>query len=122
VRLSFNRTGCYKRNFHTFLNYCAENNLTMIEDVKYPDILKFIRKPGSQKHNDTYKLISSLRGYFKYLYEQNNLSIDYSIKIPKFKRVSQEKIPSTYSIDEIEKLLSSINRSSKPGKRDYAIL
>jgi len=57
---------------------------------------------------------------FKYLADEKIVRYNYSGILPKihyFKR-----IPSVYSNDEIEKVLSSVNRSTDIGKRDYAIL
>ena len=42
--------------------------------------------------------------------------------IPKSSYKSQVKLPSIYSKEEVEKLISSIERSSMIGKRDYAII
>jgi integrase len=122
VRLSANRISCYRRNLHKFLLYCQQKQITSIKNVELADILQFVREPSSKKCNDICKLISTLRVFFKYLYDESILKLDYSTKIPQYKRIAQPQIPSTYSIDEIENLLSSVSRSSSLGKRNYAII
>jgi site-specific recombinase XerD len=117
MRLSKNRISCYKRKLHEFLDYCNAENIKSIEKVDLATILHFIYKAGLQKRNDMFKLTSSLRVFFNYLYEQDILKFDFSAKVPRYKRIAQSKIPSTYTKEEIEKLLSSINRSNSLGEK-----
>jgi integrase len=67
-------------------------------------------------------MISALRNFIKFLYEEKIINQDLSKKIPSYKRIKQPKLPSVYSGDEIKRLLSSIERSSPIGKRNYAII
>jgi site-specific recombinase XerD len=63
-----------------------------------------------------------LRSFIKYAHDQKLLKVDFSERIPKYRSVSQPKLPSTYSREEIIRLINSIDRSSSIGKRDYAII
>jgi len=121
LRLSAIRLNCYKRNLSTFVNYCNRNEILVIDDVDLTVLLKFI---GQLDCNGTLVgiAISTLRGFTKYLYEQKWLSIDYSIKIPRYRKINQPKIPSTYTADDIARLISSVERSSAMGKRNYALI
>jgi integrase len=55
------------------------------------------------------------------LYEQGLVNIDYSKKIPSDNYKQQSRLPSTFSKEEIELLISSIDRGNPKGKRDYAM-
>ncbi|MCT1402837.1 tyrosine-type recombinase/integrase [Paenibacillus sp. p3-SID867] len=59
------------------------------------------------------------RGFFKFLRKSKVHATDLSVAIPITRR--PQSLPSTYSKSEIEKLLSSIDRSTGLGKRNYAI-
>jgi len=48
--------------------------------------------------------------------------MDFSIMIPRCNYKPQPKLPSTYSKEEVEKLIASVERSSFMGRRDYAII
>lgn len=121
LRLSTIRLNCYKRHLSTFVIYCNRNEILVIDDVDLIVLLKFI---GQLDCNGTLVgiAISTLRGFTKYLYEQKQLSVDYSIKIPRYRKINQPKIPSTYTADDIARLISSVERSSAMGKRNYALI
>jgi integrase len=70
----------------------------------------------------THLTIRTLRGFFKYLYDQHILDIDFSYAIPKDNYKKQAKLPSVYSQKEIETMIGSINRTNATGKRNYVIV
>ena len=121
-RLSLTRLRCYKRNLFQFLSYCNEINIHTIKDINLGVILQYINKLDGSKEAAVLIDITTLRSFMKYVFQQEYLVIDYSDKIPKYKSVNQRKLPSTYSLEEIQKLLSSVERSSSMGKRNYAII
>ncbi len=115
----------YQRNLSRFLSYCDQKGIKLVEDINQVIILQFINELSHRKGNDRTvikSVITTLRGFFKYAYDQGYLAIDYSNKIPRYKFISQPKIPSTYSKEEIEKLIKSVDRSTPMGKRNYVII
>ena len=60
------------------------------------------------------------RRFLGYLFESKVTNTDLSGCIPKKRK--PQPIPSVYSGEEVSQLLSSIDRSTSTGKRDYAIL
>lgn len=124
-RLSIKSIHCYQRNLSLFLNYCTGKLIFSIRDINLAVILHFIGELACNKENCgtlTVAVTSTLRTFMKYVFEQKFLDLDYSNKIPKYKSVIQPKLPSTYSKEEIEKLICSVERSSPIGKRNYAII
>jgi site-specific recombinase XerD len=120
-RLSKIRLDCYQRHLFGFLTYCQGQQIESIQAIDLAVILRFI---GQLNPNTTPVLlaISALRGFMKYVFEQKLSMVDYSGKIPRYQRVSQPRLPSTYSTTEIEKLIACQERSSATGKRNYAII
>lgn len=121
-RLSMVRLLCYQRYLFRFYQYCNKKLVRSITKIDLPFILHFIDQLDSGKGIPVDTIISTLRGFMKYSFEQKLLAVDYSTKIPKCKSVQQPKLPSTYSKKEIEKLIRSIERSGASGKRNYAII
>lgn len=122
-RLSIISIHCYQRNLSRFLNYCRVKGISTIKDINLTVILHFIGELACNKEiREMVTVTSTLRTFMKYAFEQKLLDLDYSNKIPKYKSVIQPKLPSTYSKEEIEKLISSVERSSPIGKRNYAII
>lgn len=121
-RLSLIRFNFYQRYLFQFLCYCNEKGIGSINDINLTVILHYIDKLDCRKETPVYLVISTLRGFMKYAFKQKLLAVDYSIQIPKYRSVNQPKLPSTYSKEEIEKLISSVERSSAIEKRNYAII
>lgn len=121
-RLSTVRIHCYQRYLFQFLNHCKNKGIRSISEIDLAFILHYIGELDCKKGTPVNTIISTLRNFIKYLFDQQLLDVDYSMKIPKYRSVSQPKLPSTYSKEEIEKLITSLDRSSATGKRNYAII
>ncbi|QNO13368.1 tyrosine-type recombinase/integrase [Alkalicella caledoniensis] len=65
---------------------------------------------------------SALRIYFRYAYENGISKSDSSLLILKDNYNHNCKLPTTYEEDEIRTIISSVERTSATGKRDYLIL
>lgn len=63
---------------------------------------------------------TSLRSFFRYLYRSGIHNIDLSLSVPSVRK--PKVIPSTYTREEMSRLLSSVDRSTAIGKRDYLII
>lgn len=121
-RLSLSGIDYYQRYLFQFLSYCTEKNLHSINDINLSIIVLYLKEWHSNTCSTMTLRISTLRGFLKYAFEQKFLLVDYSSKIPKYKSVTQPKLPSTYSTQEIEKLILSVERNGSIGKRNYAII
>lgn len=72
--------------------------------------------------NVQYTNLCIIKRFLKYLYDNGKLNKEVSHIVPKSKRVRQPKLPSTYSREEVLTMLTTVDRSSPKGKRDYAML
>lgn len=112
----------YKLHLSRFLHYLNEIKDFSLGSLNHRHITDFVNNLGFYTPYTRHRMLSILKGYFSYLYDNNQLEIDYSQTIPKDKFVKQPKLPSVYSEDEVELLISSIDRSNPKGKRDYAMV
>jgi site-specific recombinase XerD len=106
-----------KKDLFNFLRYCSERKIEKPEELTGHVVIEYFASGKVADQNATY----SLRHYFKYLFQTQVLRINYASRIPKFKRKIQT-LGSVYKPEEVEKIISSIDRSSNAGKRDYAII
>lgn len=120
--LSVIRLHCYERNLFLFFQYCDQNQIHTIQDIELSMILRYLKGLDGSNKTTVYTALSTLRGFMKYAFKQGLTATDYSVKVPKYKSVHQDKLPSTYSKEEVEQLLKSAERASPTGKRNYAIL
>lgn len=64
-----------------------------------------------------------MRRFLKFLHDRGDLPDDLSVKLPKLRISSTPThLPSTFTPEEVERLLATVDRNSPSGKRDYAIL
>jgi integrase len=121
-RLSVISLSCHKRNLLKLYHYCIKENITSASAIDLPFLLLFINQLDNQYKTGVQNTIMTIRGFMKYLYEEKFLARDYSLAIPKYRSVNQAKLPSTYTKEEIERLIMSVERYSSTGKRNYAII
>lgn len=122
LRLKDNTIDCHRKCLYRFLLYLNKNGITYSKAINHLHILNYIKGMDVNRVGLTRMIIQNLRGFLQYLYEQNCTDVDTSLIIPKFNRRKALQLPSTYSPSEIEKLITSINRATAQGKRDYAIV
>jgi len=66
--------------------------------------------------------LTSIRVFFRHLYQTNITQYDYTIKLPDIKANRNFKLPKTWREEDVLAVLNSIDRGNPVGKRDYAIL
>ncbi len=112
----------YQRHLYEFMMYCEKQGISRIADIDLVLLLHFINQYDASKKTVVIITITTLRGFIKYLFEENYLDIDYSEKIPRHKIVQQPKLPSNYTKEEVKHLIASGDRASSTGKRNYVII
>lgn len=109
-----------KRAICRFDNFLNDNDRTVL-DISIELFEEFLSKHCSKHSRRTYKSI--FRELYRYLFDTGLLNKDYSSLILKEPKVaSGSKLPTTYTEDEIKRMINAIQRSSAKGKRDYLVL
>ena len=120
--LSQNSISSYTSDIKKLVNYLDEHSIKSSSiNIKTLTVQEFIYDAAKNlSARSQSRLISALRGFFDYLvfedYRKTNpLAL---IESPKIGR----KLPDTLSIEEIDKLISSIDLSNPQGERNRAII
>ena len=121
-KLSRKTVQMYVIYLYPFYCYMDGKGVKQISGIKAPDILFYIKQVDPNFPAKKHGLLIMLRIFFRYLYEQNILPVDYSQIIPKDNYKNQSKLPSTFTDGEIEAVLKAVDRGNPKGKRDYAML
>ena len=106
------------RHFYLYLESIG------LRSVKYitPEIISaYLRTEVGYSKTTIKHLHKSLRQYFRFLFNYQHLTIDYSGYVPRVQAVQNVNVPMMWTNDEVEKLLASIDLSSPVGRRNYAI-
>jgi integrase/recombinase XerD len=112
----------YKRSLNALLQYMGTTGIHSLQAITPIQLVKFVEHHSGEKPATKYCLLSVMRAFFRYLWDEKILATDYSNKIPKSNYTKQPRLPSLYSKEEIEKMLAIVDRGNPKGKRDYAIL
>ena len=102
--------------------FLKEKNINDLSQLQNDHILDFIKTFVQYSESKTSTILSVLRIFLKFLNEQGYHEKDLSYLVPKSTYKSQTKLPTTYTPEEIKKMLESIDRGNPKGKRDYAMV
>lgn len=121
LRLSKNSISTEKMHLHRFLIFLEDRNIQSLVSVESVLFIEYCKVLGGIRKASSNVGLRTLKYFFNYLYNHGITASDYSGHIPKAKYINQTKLPTNYTSKEVEKLLLSIDRANKKGKRDYAI-
>lgn len=110
-----------KNDIELFFIYCKENNLNF-KNLKIDDArgyLKYLDKLN-YKNTSISRMLSSLRGFYRYLMIKKEVSVNYFKLLSNPKK--EKKVPNYLQYDEFEKIIRSIPCDIALGKRNYLIV
>lgn len=97
-----------------FLNTCQIDGITNLTDLTAEEAVK-----AALSVSNRYAW-AVVRAFLLHLCVEGDLPKDFSTVIPHYK--APQKIPSTFTIDELRKLEAAVDRSTVIGSRDYAFI
>jgi integrase/recombinase XerD len=121
--LSGNSIDAYLHDVEKLIQYLEytqqECNPEKVELKHVQGFVQWINELGMSSYSQA-RIISGIRAFYKYLIIENIVKNDPAelLESPKINR----KLPDVLSIDEINKLLEAIDRSTPQGERNKAIL
>lgn len=121
--LSENSIEAYVRDLKKFIDYLEINGVekspSEITATQIGEFLQFLASLGVAERSQA-RILSGLKGFYKYLLTEDIISDDPSVLIetPKLGR----KLPDILSLEEIEQIFSVIDLSKPEGARNRAIL
>lgn len=117
-RLSPKTIDSYERVFSYFLRHLSLRNIIHVSDINEDDVLTFI----SSNQNSQQRVLATMRVFCRYLYEQKLIKRNIDYVMGRNRYIAKEKLPSTYTCEEVIQIESSVSQSTPVGKRDYAML
>src|SRR5665213_454761 len=118
LRRSKTTTRLHRLYLYGLLTYLESKQIQNVKQIKESHIMTFL----STTTNNKICVISSVRLFFSYLYQERLLNINLSESLQHFKWYRAVKLPSVYSKSEVLQIESSIQRSDATGKRNYAMM
>lgn len=109
----------YLSRFQAFLDSIG---IQQLSDLNQNEIISFVNSLAFMSKATIHCTLTSLRTFLSYLYEINVLDSDFSYIVPRDNYRKESKLPTTYTKEEVKRLLSSVDRANPKGKRDYAMI
>ena len=113
----------YRRqsDLRKFFNYLHSNKIA-ISEISHKTVVEFLgtiitlSDDAVEHHRRTESL------FLQFLFHNRCISEDYSQNIPAKRCLQKNPLPSVWDREDVNKLLSAVDRGNPMGKRDYAIL
>lgn len=107
---------------NVFLPFLKKRNISSLNTLSLKDILDFMTSLDCYEKPTINHTMRAVRYYLKYCYENDFMEKEMFSKFPNPHYNRQSRLPSSYSADEVTKLLDSIDLGNPCGIRDYAII
>jgi integrase/recombinase XerD len=109
----------YLGRFQKYLDSIGRNSFA---EMTQQDILGFIKSISYSTKATVHCTLCTLRGFLRYLKSEGILAIDWSHLLPKDSYNKEAKLPTTYTKEEVDRMLKAVDRGNPKGKRDYAMM
>lgn len=111
-----------KYSIARFDRFLAVTDLTSLANIT-PDLIhEYILSIGNQKSSSVANLLLALKKFFSFIYEKGYVDSDMSVKVPRPKMLVDYGVPGVFTREEINRVLTAVNRKTAIGRRDYAML
>lgn len=111
-----------RQYLQSFQEYLEMHNILELQMLTSRVILGYINHLKFSTSATGHCTLSALRGFFRHIHESSDVEVDWSYLVPKDNYKKEARLPSTYSEDEIERLLKAVDRGNPKGKRDFAMI
>lgn len=112
----------YEKHLGKFLLYLEKHDVTDLAHITEATILGYVDMLSGDTPNTLYNGLGALRVFLRYLHAQGMVAENWSSAVPKVRRPSDAHLPSAFTPNEIQQVLSVIDRANPTGKRDYAMV
>jgi site-specific recombinase XerD len=110
----------YGRKLAVFAQYLQQGGVGELAAITPRHVREFYENPSADRPRRSYS--STLRAFFRWASAQGLLRSTLSDAIPRPRRYRFASLPDVLSEADVDRLLSSVDRSTPRGRRDYAVL
>jgi site-specific recombinase XerD len=113
----------FERTLKKFTNFLHSIEVETFAEIKPPHITSYLVHYVNGNTKCLKSTLSHLRVLFRYLYLNESNAEDLSLFVPKSNILLKRKhIPTTWTREDVNKILSCVDVANPIGKRDYAMI
>lgn len=105
-----------------FFDFLAGEEIHSPGSITIQHVHRFLKYIGTMEKSSICANMRAVRYYLKYCYENSHMEDELFSKIPNVHYNRQSRLPSSYTSDEVNTLLKSVDQGNPCGRRDYAII
>ena len=105
-----------------FADYIDNNGIENLNQITASTLQGFIMSLQQYTTETIGFYLSRIRHFLRYAHSKSIITEKLEYLVPHVRHTSDATLPTTYTQDEIARLLSVVDRANPVGKRDYAIL
>ena len=105
-----------------FIIFLTDAKVTSPEQIDANHIQKFISSYSACSTRYIATIVSVLKSFLGLLFTEELVTADLRGCLPHVRIMRQAFVPSSWKVEDVQKMLDSIDRNNPEGKRDYAIL
>lgn len=105
-----------------FLCFLKTNEIYEISKVQPQTVLKYIESLGDYATSTVATIMFTLRDFFNFISLNNYNAYHLTRLFPVIRSNKLERLPSYYTVEEIRDVLSTVDRNTVIGRRDYLVL
>ncbi len=105
-----------------FLSYLDRENLNNFNNLMPNDVMAYLGTLSEYASASRSSILFTLRDFLAFLFSKGYSESPLARLFPVIFTNKFERIPSYYSIEEIQKILKQVDRNTEIGRRDYLVL
>lgn len=106
----------------SFIQFGLGRGIKGVDDISCCLIRDFVASHVSYKSCTVASMATDLRNFLRHLVLIGLIRPELVNAVPAVRVYTQDRIPTVWKPEEVERLLAAVDRTSPTGKRDYAIL
>jgi site-specific recombinase XerD len=107
----------------SFLSERVPKGDVLCQQITVADITAFVQRQATLVTSKRAPLVvTALRSFLRYLFSRGIVAVDLSTCVPTIATWSLSRVPRFLAGEQIQKILSSCDKETTLGKRDYALL
>ncbi|MEL4026177.1 site-specific integrase [Lysinibacillus endophyticus] len=122
LHLSYRTLQGKKIQIIDFLSYLDNKDLVDLNNLMPDDVLLYLETLNKYASATRSGILFTLRDFLTFLISKGHTKSPLSHLFPVIFTNKFERIPSYYSIEEIQKILKQVDRNTEIGRRDYIVL